>query len=67
MNVTGFMPPAEGKGTAHQSPMPADGKIRTYHEVSPAKLVLHLLIALFDPIAQSVQTHHFRQWSLFLG
>ncbi len=44
--------------------MAANGPVASHHEVSPAELVLHLFVALFDPVAQSVQAHELAQWGL---
>jgi hypothetical protein len=63
----GFMPPAKSKGTANHGPVTADGTIRARHEVSPPKFILHLRAALFDPAAQSIQTHDFQQGCALLG
>ena len=54
MRTSLFMPPANGEGAAHQRPEAADGTITPDHEVGPAELILHLLVALLDPIAQAV-------------
>src|SRR6266702_12772 len=55
--------PAEREGTADQVPVAADRTIAAHHEVRPAQFLLHLLIALLDPVAQTVQAHDLRQVS----
>ena len=40
------MPPAKSKRTAHQRPMRADRPGASNHEVGPAKLIFHWLVAL---------------------
>ena len=62
-----LLPPAKGEGTAHQQPMPPDCLVATYHEVGPAEFILHLLVALLDPVPQPVQAHHFLKRRLFDG
>jgi hypothetical protein len=49
--------------------MASDRTIAAHHEVRPAQLILHLLVALLNPVAQAVQTHHlgqigWRMWAL---
>jgi hypothetical protein len=53
--------PAEREGTADQVPVATDRTIAAHHEVRPAQFLLHLLVALLDPVAQSVQAHDLRQ------
>ena len=50
-----LVPPAEGERAAHQRPVAADGTVAAHHEVGPAQFILHLLVALLDPVAQAVQ------------
>ena len=47
--------------------MPPDCLVATYHEVGPAEFILHLLVALLDPVPQPVQAHHFLKRRLFDG
>ena len=56
-----LVPPAKGEGAADQRPVAANGAIAPDHEVGPAELILHLLVALLDPVAQTVQARHFRR------
>ncbi len=58
-----FLPPAKSKGTVHQHPMKANRPVTAHHEVSPAKLIFHLLVALLNPVPQAIQTHPFSQRS----
>jgi hypothetical protein len=46
--------PAERERAAHQRPVPADRPVTADLEVGPAELVLDLLVALLDPVAQPV-------------
>src|SRR5207247_4027347 len=50
--------PAERERAAHQRPVPADRTVGADLEVGPAQLVLDLLVALLDPVAQAVQAYH---------
>ena len=45
--------------------MAANGAILADHEIGPAQFVLHLLVALFDPVAQAIEPYDFGQRSLF--
>src|SRR6266540_4168585 len=53
----GPMAPA-GAGAAGAARPGADRPVAADLEVGPAQLVLDLLVALLDPVAQAVQAHH---------
>src|SRR6266496_2290557 len=53
--------PAERERAAHQLPVAADRAVGADLEVGPAQLVLDLLVALLDPVAQAVQAHDLGQ------
>jgi hypothetical protein len=53
--------PAERERTPDQLPVAADRAVRAGLEVGPAQLVLDLLVALLDPVAQAVQAYHLGQ------
>lgn len=44
-----------------QRPVVADSAVASHHEAPPAELILHLLVALFDPVTPPVQAHHLHQ------
>src|SRR6266702_8256123 len=46
--------PAEAEGAVDQDLVAADGEVGADLEVSPAELVLDLLVALLDPVADGV-------------
>ncbi|MDB5939764.1 MAG: hypothetical protein JWP77_2128, partial [Polaromonas sp.] len=54
--LTGSVPPAKGKRAAHDRPVAADRPVASNHEVGPAELIQHPLVALFHPVAQTVRT-----------
>ena len=58
-------PPSKDKYAAHELPMAANGAILADHEIGPAQFVLHLLVALFDPVVQAIEPHDFGRESLF--
>src|SRR6266567_5450989 len=47
-------PPAKTERAAHQRPVPPDRPVTSDLEVGPAELVLDLLVALLDPVAQPI-------------
>ena len=47
--------------------MTPDGAVAAHHEVGPAQFMLHLLVALLDPVAQAVQPHDMGQRRLLRG
>jgi hypothetical protein len=46
LRLPGFLLPAKSKSTAHQHPMTANPPVSAVSKVVPAKLILHVLIAL---------------------
>src|SRR5215218_5618572 len=55
------LPPAEGEGAAHHLPVASYGYVLPNLVVCPSQRVLHLLVALLDPVPQGVEPHHLRQ------
>src|SRR4051794_18769366 len=54
-------PPAKGKGTADEVPMPLDRRVRPHLKVGPAEFAFHLFVPLLDPQPQAIEPDDFRQ------